>query len=346
MNVSAAWSRRVMTRGLAGSAALAAIGLTPAIADDFYAGKTIKLYIGSGPGGGYDLFGRLVARHLGEHLPGHPTVTPQNMPGAGSILATNYIYNAAPKDGLSLAIASPALALIDALQAPGVRFKVEKLNWIGRISPNINMTITRASSTVKTIDDARKREVLLSAIAATSPLTLFSQVMNATTGTRFKLVRGYADSAATLLAMERGEVEGTTVSLATLKTTRPEWIRTGAVNILVQYSLERARELKDVPAATEAAVSADDKRLLSLFVSSADVGYAIFTTPGAPDDRVEALRAAFTDMTRDPAFKDDSKKLGIDLAPMTGRDLQAMIKNMTVFPEAVRERAKAAAKAE
>jgi tripartite-type tricarboxylate transporter receptor subunit TctC len=326
--------------------ALGTLCLTPAIADDFYKGKTIKLYIGSGPGGGYDLFGRLVARHIGGHLPGNPTVTPQNMPGAGSILATNYMYNVAPKDGLSLVIASPSLALIDALQTPGVRFKTEKLNWIGRISPNINVTVTRRGSSVRTVDDARKRETLISAIAATSPLTLLSQVMNATTGTRFKLVRGYADSAATLLAMERGEVEGTTVSWATLKSTRSEWIKTGSVNLLVQYALQRARELKDVPAATETATSPDDKRLLSLFVSGADVGYAIFTAPGVSQDRIEILRAAFIRMTLDPLFKDDGEKWGIDLDPMSGGDLQTMIENTTVFPETVRERAKEVAKAE
>jgi tripartite-type tricarboxylate transporter receptor subunit TctC len=322
------------------------LGSSQGYAEDFFKGKTVKLYIGSGPGGGYDLFGRLVARHIGAHLPGSPTVTPQNMPGAGSILATNYLFNVAPPDGLSLAIASPSLVLIEALQTQGVRFKTEKLNWIGRISPNINVTVTRSASSVKTIDDARKRDALISAIAATSPLTLLSQVMNATTGTRFKLVRGYADSAATLLAMERGEVEGTTVSWATLKSTRSEWVKMGRINILVQYALQRARELKDIPAASEAAVAPDDKRLLSLFVSGADVGYAIFTTPGVAEDRIRLLRAAFADMTRDPAFRQDSEKWGIDLEPVAGKDLQTRIENTTVFPESVRERAKEVAKPE
>jgi tripartite-type tricarboxylate transporter receptor subunit TctC len=325
---------------------LGALCLKPVNADEFYKGKTIKLYIGSGPGGGYDLFGRLVARHIGKHLPGNPTVTPQNMPGAGSILATNYIYNVAAKDGLSLAIGSPSLTLIAALQTPGVRFKTEKLNWIGRISPNINVTVTQRGSPVKTIDDARKQETLIAAISATSPLTLASQVMNGTAGTRFKLVRGYADSAATLLAMERGEVDGTTASWATLKSTKSEWLKTGAVNLLVQYALRRSRELKDVPAATEAATSTDDKRLLSLFVSGADVGYAIFTSPDVPQERIEILRAAFAQMTLDPAFKEDSEKWGIELEPMAGGDLQTMIENTTVFPESVRERAKEVAKAE
>jgi tripartite-type tricarboxylate transporter receptor subunit TctC len=344
--VKVSLAARTTTWFLAAWAAPIALGISQAGADDFYKGKTIKLYIGSGPGGGYDLFGRLVARHLGAHLPGSPTLTPQNMPGAGSILAANHMYNTAPKDGLSLAIASPSLVLIEALQTPGVRFKAEKLNWIGRIAPNINVTVTRSASTVKTIDEARKRETLTSAIAATSPLTLLTKAMNATTGTRFKLVRGYADSAATLLALERGEVERTTVSWATLKSARSEWVKTSAINILVQYALQRARELKDIPAAIEAAVAPDDKHLLSLFVSGADVGYAIFTTPGVADDKLRVLRAAFTEMTLDPAFRQDGEKWGIDLEPMAGRALQTMVENTTVFPESVRERAKEIAKTE
>lgn len=328
------------------------LGLLPgswvstASAEDFYKNKAVKIFIGSGPGGGYDLFGRLVARHIGDHLPGRPTVTPQNMPGAGSVLATNYIYNVAAKDGLALAIASPSLSLIEALQTTGVRFKAEKLNWIGRISPNINVTVTWKTSPAKTILDARNRELLLSAISASSPLTLMSQAMNATAGTKFKLVRGYADSASTLLAIERGEVEGTTVSWATLKATRADLIRSGSVNILVQYALFRTRDLPDVPAAPEIAISDDDKRLLSLVVSAADVGYAIFTSPGVPDGRVELLRKAFQEMTRDPAFKSDADALGIDLDPMFGAELQKTIESTTVLPEKIRARAREVAKSE
>jgi tripartite-type tricarboxylate transporter receptor subunit TctC len=312
----------------------------PASADDFYKGKTIKLFIGSGPGGGYDLFGRLVARHLGAHLPGLPTVTPENMPGAGSVTATNYIYNVAQKDGLSLAIASPSLALTEALEPPGVRFKMANLNWIGRVSSIINVMVTRKDAQTKTIDDARSHETLISAISDTSPLTLLPKVMNATAGSKFKLVKGYADSAATLLAMDRGEVDGTTASWATLKTLRSEWVRDKKVNILVQFSQSRYGELKDVPAAIETARSPDDGRLLSLFVSGADVGYAIFTSPDVPMERVELLRQAFSAMTQDLDFRDDAKRLDVDLDPMLGKPLQKMIEKTTIFPPVVRERAK------
>src|SRR5262249_30815290 len=236
---------------------LAMLGLLQALAcpqagaDEFYRGKTIKFIIASGPGGGYDLFGRLMARHIGRYLPGEPVVAPQNMTGAGGVIATNYIYNVAAKDGLSLAIASPSLPLIEALETPGARFKSDKLNWIGRVSSITNVMVTWGDSPVRSIEDAQKRDVLISAISGDSALTLLSRVMNPTTGTKFKLIRGYADSAATLLAMERGEVEGTTVSWANLKTAKADWVENHKINILTQFSLVRNRELKDTPAAIE-----------------------------------------------------------------------------------------------
>ncbi len=183
--------------------------LTPsALADDFYKGKTINLYIGSGPGGGYDLFGRLVARHIGAHIPGNPTVNPQNLPGAGSINSANFIYNGAPQDGTVLGIGTPSISLLDALHQEGVRFEAAKFNWIGRVGAEINVIFTSATFGIRSIDDARQKEALIGCIANTSPLTLQVQVMDSTLGARFKLIKGYADTNATLLAVERGEVQG------------------------------------------------------------------------------------------------------------------------------------------
>src|SRR5262249_4456683 len=148
---------------------LQALACPQARADEFYKGKTIKFIIASGAGGGYDLFGRLMARHISKHLPGEPIVTPQNMPGAGGVIATNYTYSVAAKDGLTLAIASPSLPLIEALETQGARFKTEKLNWIGRVSSITNVMVTWSSSSVRTVEDARTRDVLISAISANSP---------------------------------------------------------------------------------------------------------------------------------------------------------------------------------
>jgi tripartite-type tricarboxylate transporter receptor subunit TctC len=344
--MTAHWRARIVPGLMLGVAAFVLSCPTVATADDAYKGKAIKIYIGSGPGGGYDLFGRLVARHIGAHIPGQPTVTPQNMPGAGSVVATNYIYNVAPKDGTAWGSGSPSLPLIEALETPGVRFKANQLNWLGRISSNINVTFSWHTTGVKTIADATKKEVLIAAISSTSPLTLQPKMMNATAGTKFKMIHGYADSNATLLAMERGEVGGTTASWATLRTQKPDWIRDKKVNILVQYDLKRIKELSDVPSAVETGVTDEDKKLQALYVSGADVGYSIYTAPGVPPAQLATLRKAFSEMLEDPKFIEDLKQLGSDLDPMSGTDLQAMIAETTVFPDSVRARAKAMSGAE
>jgi tripartite-type tricarboxylate transporter receptor subunit TctC len=293
--------------------------------DDFYKGKTINLYIGSGPGGGYDLFGRLVARHIGAHIPGSPIVNPQNMPGAGSVKSANFIYNAAPQDGTVLGIGTPSIALLDALHQEGVRFEAAKFNWIGRVGAEINVSFVTATTGVKTVDEARQKEVLIACISDTSPLTLETKVMNSTLGARFKLIKGYADTNATLLAVERGEVQGTTSSWSALQTIRPDWVTNKNVNVLVQYSTRRSRLLPDIPAAVEFARSEAEKQVVALYSNGGDVGYAIYAGPGVPVERVKILRDAFLAMTKDKDFLDDVARLSVEFDPLSGEDLQKII---------------------
>jgi tripartite-type tricarboxylate transporter receptor subunit TctC len=329
-------------------ACVAAIGIAAcfvrpaAAADDFYKGKTINLFIGSGPGGGYDLFGRLVARHIGRHIPGEPTVNPQNMPGAGSINSANYIYNAAPQDGTVLGIGTPSIALLDALRQPGVRFESAKFNWIGRVAAEINVTFTAAASGVRTIEDARQKEALIGCISDTSPLTIQTRVMDSVLGTRFKLIKGYADTAATLLAVERGEVEGTTLSWSALQTSKPEWIADKKVNLLVQYTSHRSSFVPDVPSAVEFARTPEESQVISLYVNGGDVGYAIMSGPRVPADRVQILRDAFQAMLTDKAFLDDVSHLGAEFDPLPGAELQKLIVTTTGLTPAARERAQRA----
>jgi tripartite-type tricarboxylate transporter receptor subunit TctC len=330
------------------AAGLLAIAATaPATAaDDFYKGKTLTLFVGSGPGGGYDLYGRLVARNLGRHLPGEPTIVAQNMPGAGSITAANHIYNRAPRDGTVLGIVSPSIALIDALQSDGVRFEAAKFNWIGRVAPVINVTFTMGTSRIKTAADAMREQSLIAGISASSPLSLNTRVMNAVVGAKFKQVVGYADSNATLLAAERGEVDGSTVSWSTLKTSRAAWLRDKKINVLVQYTIERAPDLEDVPSAVELARTPEERQIIALYVNGADVGYSIFTAPETPDDRVDTLRTAFMAMTRDKQFIEEAGKLGSELDPMPGERVQKLIADtLNITPE-VREKAKKASATE
>lgn len=294
-------------------------------ADDSALPKAINLYIGSGPGGGYDYYGRLAARHLGKYLPGAPTITPQNMPGAGSIVAANYVYNIAPKDGSALGIVSPSVSLIEGLNSPGVRFHAARFNWIGRLASIANVTVAWRTSPVATIDDVRKTEMLIAGISINSPLSLLPRALNDYAGTKFKLVTGYADSSATMLAMERGEVEGTTVSWSTLRTQRADWLADKKIKILVQYALTRHPELADIPTAIEIAKSERDRDLLSLYVSAADVGYAIFAPPDTVSARVQALRAGFDRMIKDEALLSEVAKSKVDFDPEAGLRLQALL---------------------
>jgi tripartite-type tricarboxylate transporter receptor subunit TctC len=313
---------------------VAAVLPLSARADDFYKGKTINLYIGSGPGGGYDQFGRLVARHLGRFIPGQPAVVPHNMPGAGSLSAANFVYNNAPRDGTVLEIGTPAIALVEALRYPAVRFDSAKFNWIGRVASLTNITFTWKTAKVKTIEDATKTESLIASIADSSPLALYPRVMNNVLGTKFKVITGYADSNETLLAVERGEVDGTTVSWATVNATRPNWLRDKSINILVQYDLHRHPQLPDVPTEVELGRSEEQRRLLSLFATSAEVGYSIACTPGTPTDRVRTLRDAFSAMVESREFRDDIAAIGGEFDPMPGDKLQDFIRqSLDISPE-------------
>ena len=287
--------------------------------------KSINLYIGSGPGGGYDLYGRLAARNLGKHLQGTPSITPQNMPGAGSIVAANYVYNVAPKDGSVLGIVSPSVSLIEGLNSPGVRFHAARFNWIGRLASIANVTISWHTSPVSTIDDARKKEMLIGGISVNSPLSLLPLALNDFAGTRFKLVPGYANSSATLLAMEGGEVEGSTVSWSAIRTQKSDWLAGKKINILVQYALTRHPQLPDVPTAVEIARGDRERDLISLYVSAADVGYAIFAPPGVSDARVRALRDGFDRMIKDAALLAEVAKLKVDFDPQPGVRLQELL---------------------
>ncbi len=314
-----------LTIGAAACACALGVMGSPARADDDVAPKTINLYIGSGPGGGYDYYGRLAARHLGRHLPGSPSITPQNMPGAGSITAANYVYNVAPKDGSALGIVSPSVSLIEGLNSPGVRFHAARFNWIGRLASIANVSVAWHTSAAKTMDDVKAREILIAGISINSPLSMLPRALNDYAGARFKLVPGYADSSSTMLAMERGEVEGTTVSWSTIKTQKPDWLTDKKITILVQYALTRHRDLPAVPTAIELAQGERERDLLSLYVSAADVGYAIFGPPDMASPRVKALRDAFDKMVTSEALLADVAKSQVDFDPAPGVRLQNLL---------------------
>lgn len=299
------------------------LGASSAMAADPFAGKTINIYVGSGAGGVYDVFGRLVARHISRHIAGQPNVVVQPMPGAGGITASNFIYNVAPKDGTAMGIVSPSIGVIE--MTKGARYQTSKYQWIGRIVSTVNVTYTRGPGRATNIEEARDRESTIAVSGAGSALAIFTRVMTETAGLRFKPINGYVDAAAMILAVERGEVDGATTSWNSLKNMRPQWLADKSVNVLLQYAPQSHSQLTHVPNALDLGRTKEDRELLALFMSAADVGLALMAPPETPGERVAILRTAFTAMLGDPEFKKEGAMIEPDMDPLPGDKLQALI---------------------
>jgi tripartite-type tricarboxylate transporter receptor subunit TctC len=306
--------------------------------EDFYKGKTISFIIGYSPGGGYDVFARLVARHLGNHIPGKPNIVPRNMPGASSRAAAAYVYSVAPKDGTVLATGDQSLSLAQAMGDAGIKFDTTKFIYIGNPSAENNTTVAWHTTGVKTLDDVKKAEFPVGATGG-STSSQYPRAMNTVLGTKFKIVLGYPGGNDINLAMERGEVSGRgSNSWASWKATKPDWIKDGKINILVQIGLTKASDLPDVPLLMDLPSEPDDKTLLKLLSAPVTVGRPIFTTPEVPAERVQALRAAFDAMIKDPAFLDEAKKANLDINPVSGEQMQKIVAEIVATPKAIGER--------
>src|SRR5499426_3072901 len=271
--------------------------------DSFYRGKTVNMIIGYPPAGANDFYARAVARHIGKHIPGNPTVVPRNMPGGGSLVAANHIFNVAPKDGTTLALIAATIPLEERLGAPNVMFKSAAFNWIGRIAPSVNMTFVMNSVPVKTVADTFTREVVLAASGRSSTVAIYPAVLSNVIGAKFKLVMGYQSSNTAMLAMERGEVEGHSTSLEVVRAIHPEWLAEKKITALVQYALKRHPELPDVPMTWELARTDEERQILRIVANATEVGKMILSTPDTPADRIQALRRAFDATMKDPAFQ-------------------------------------------
>ena len=265
------------------------------------------------------------------------------MPGVGSLAATNYVYNVAPKDGTVLATADQAIPVNEFVDDAAVRFRSDKFAWIGNVIADVNITLTWHASGIRTVEDTKTREVTMGATApAPNTSALYPRLMNAMLGSRIKIVTGYPGGADIDLAMERGELDGRgSNAWATLKATRPEWIRERKVNVLTQIGLARAKDLPDVPLLTELVKADDDRALIKLLSATTSVGRPLFSTPDAPADRVTALRRAFDATMKDPEFLAAAAKAGLDVNPSTGEDLQTIVADMLATPKSVAERLKA-----
>lgn len=314
--------------------------------EEFYSGpgKQMRMVIRTTAGGGYDLLGRLVARHMGRFIPGEPQMVAVNMPGGGGIVAANYMMQVAPKDGSALSIYSQGLASDQALGlSPQFNADLRTVNWIANVTYSNQLLVVYRTAKTQSLDEAKQRVTTIGATGAGSASVQFPAFFNNVLGTKFKMVFGYPGGAEINLAMERGEVEGRGTNPYTdYMSTKPTWLPDKIVIPLIQTGLVKEADLPDVPLLLDQPVPPEDKALLEFMSRSAAVGRPLGTTPGVPVDRVMALRAAFQAMIEDSEFKTDAEKHNMDIRPMTGEELEKLIREIVDTPADVRERVKKA----
>lgn len=332
-------------------AVLAAGVVCPGIAHpqstpDLFAGKQIALLIGTTAGGGYDVYARALARHMGRHLPGQPTLIPKNVPGAGGLTLANYLYNRAPNDGTEFATVQNGLPfekLFQTLSPEGKNalFDATKFRWIGSIAQSSYVTVTWHTASVKTLSDAMAKEIVLGASATSSDSYVLAMLSNRLLGTKFKVVHGYPGAAEVDLAVENGEVQGEAgKDWSTLTATRPAWIRDRKINILVQMGMNSHSELKDVPMAIELAKMPADRQVMEVVFAKFGMSRPFFAPPGISPERLSALRHAFDATMADPAFLVDAQKLGMEVNPVSGDAVEALVTRIMGTPPELAQRAR------
>ncbi len=314
---------------------------TPAVAQsvaEFYAGKQINLIVGASPGGGYDTQARLVARHLGKHIAGNPTVVVQNMPAAGSLAATNHIYNAAAKDGTVIALVMRGMLLIRNWNPSSVRFDLGRLNWLGSINSEVAVTAAWHTAPHKSARDLFEQELIVGGTTGVDPETT-PRLLNALLGTKFKIVNGYPGTTEIILAMERGELQGIADwSWSSIKAARPDWLRDKKITLLMQAALQKEPELADVPSALDFVKNEADRRVMELYLTQKAVARPVIAPPGVPPDRLVALRAGLIALAQDDEFLADAKQAKLEVAPVSGEAVDKVISLITSAPPEVAER--------
>lgn len=334
--------------GIAAGALIVAALIGPAAADDdaakFYQGKQVSLLVGSAAGGGYDAYARTVGRHLGAHIPGKPTIVVQNMPGAGSMKMVNHVANVAAKDGTVIGAPQNGAAFepLFHLLSPGGRnakYDGTKLNWIGSAEQGVYVSVFWHTAGVKTLDDLRKKEVLVGASSLNTDEAVLANLLNNVFDTKLKLVTGYKGNASIMHAMEQGEVSGVTAtSWASLQAKQPTWYPEGKVTIPIQMALDPEPALKNVPFALDLVKDENDRRVLETVFTKYKMSRPYFLPADTPKDRVAAVRKAFLEMCKDPAFLAEAEKRRIVINAVPGEVVQKMVQRLYDTPEPLLER--------
>lgn len=324
-----------MVAALAGTAAHAGTAPTPA---EFYKGRVINLIIGYSPGGGYDMYGRVLAQHMSKHIPGNPKIIPQNMPGAGSLKAALYIFTAAPKDGTAFGTFARATGYSQLFGHANI--DTRKFTWLGSVTQDTTLCISWGTTPIKTWDDVLTKQFLVGGEGAEADPDIFAKLYKNVFGAKMRLVTGFGGTSQIALAMQRGEIQGACgISWTTIQAQHPDWIREKKINMLIQAAHEKDPELPDVPMASDFAKTPEQKQMLEFALVGELMARPFAAPPGIPADRKAALIAAFDATMKDPAFLAETKRLVLDVKPVTAAEVDMMVQGLYALPKDVIERA-------
>jgi tripartite-type tricarboxylate transporter receptor subunit TctC len=322
----------------------AALSASPAAAQsvaDFYKGNTIAILMGTGPGGSFDLYGRTIAAHLGKHIPGNPQIIVEHMPGAGGAVAGNHIYGPAPQDGTKILLAHAIPITEKMMGGKNIRFKTREFHWLGAYDAIAQVMAIWHTAGVKTLDDLKAKDLVIGSFSNTHLTYQWAMLTKTVLNTKYKVITGYNSGNANNLALERGEIHGWTPSWENLIGTRPHWLKEKKVNLLVQYTLERTPEMKDIPTLLEL-TPPEQRDVVEFITSGTPISRAMAVGPKVPKGRVDALRKAFDALMKDKEFLAECEKRQLGISPRSGAQVQALVdKIITASPELV-ERVKKA----
>lgn len=340
MNSKDLW--RIISVSVAVGAALAVA--SPAVfaqsVESFYKGTNLTIIVGSGAGGGYDVFTRVLARTLPRHIPGQPHIVVQNMPGAAGIKALNHLYTIAPKDGSAIEATYNTLPLDPLFGGQGEKYDPRKLSWIGSIAKQINVCLAWGQGSFKTFDDVYKRQMTLASSGGAGWRSILPKMMNNLTGSKFKVIEGY-ETNGMIPAVERGEVDGMCTTYETMRATAADWINNKKVVFLAQFGQKPIPDLPGVPMGLERITNPDDLKAVRIVLVQQEYGRPYVAPPDLPPDRLAALRAAFAETMKDPMFMADAKKAGMTIDPLTGTEMTDIIEEAYSAPTPLIERARA-----
>ncbi len=307
---------------------------------DFYKGKHISLVVGFAGASSFDTYARLAASHLGRHIPGKPGIIVRNMPGAGALNATNYLYHEAPRDGTAIGMMNQTLALEQALKNPAARYDARKFNWIGRLAPVVQYIVVWHTAPVKSIQEVRAHQVILAATSPSGMTNLIPTLLDRLAGMKFKVILGYKGTNEGLVAMESGEVQGATATLFNLLISKTQWMRDKKIRVLVGNTEMHFAGVPQVPSMATLGRTKEERQILALYASTSELGRSLLAPPGVPHDRIAALRKAFDEMLNDLQFKDEvARRKMVDFGPLSGETLQKFVEKTLTISPAVTERA-------